>query len=280
MPIYRPQELRDFLNQIGMSPRKNLSQNFLIDRNVIKKTLDTASLTEDDWVVEIGPGPGALTESLLEANAHVYAIEKDRDLAPVLQRFDPSEQKLKVSCCDVLTFSFEEELQNWLPKGRKAKLIANLPYHLTTPILETLAPLSHLFHSLTVMVQDEVAQRFVAKPRTKEYGSFTLFLRYYGQPTYSFKVSRNCFYPPPKIDSAITHIPLAEPAFPVGPESFFKVTRRAFQQRRKTLRSSLKDTFGVDAVLQALKQMNLPEESRPEELSFEQFLELAQLINT
>ena len=208
MPIYKPSELRLFLNQLGISPKKGLSQNFLIDGNIIRKIVEVSGVTPDDTILEIGPGPGSLTQALLETGGSVLAVEKDTILAQALERLAPAAPNLKVYCHDILTFPLEEELSKVIRKGKKAKVIANLPYHLTTPIIAQLVPLRHLFSSLTIMVQEEVARRFTAKPDTSDYSSFTLFLRFYTTPHYAFTVSRNCFYPAPRVNSAVVVLKL------------------------------------------------------------------------
>src|SRR5262249_232623 len=154
---------------------------------------------------------GSLTQALLETGARVVAVEKDVVLARALERLQTPAQSLTLFCHDILTFPLEKEMPRLMKEGQKAKVIPNLPYHLTTPILAQLVPLRELFSSLTVMVQEEVARRFTAQPGTADYSSFTLFLRFYTTPHYAFTVSRNCFYPSPKVNSAIVMLQLREP---------------------------------------------------------------------
>ena len=275
MPIYKPTELRLFLNQLGISPKKGLSQNFLIDGNIIRKIVTTAEVHSEDTILEIGPGPGSLTQALLETGAHVLAVEKDAMLAQALERLQTPTQQLTIFCHDILTFPLQKEVSHLAPKDHKAKVIANLPYHLTTPIIAQFIPLLELFTSLTVMVQDEVARRLTAKPGTTEYSSFTIFLRFYTQPYYAFTVSRNCFYPIPKVNSAVVVLKLREP--PLKGEdvvTFFQLTRTAFEHRRKMLRASLKNLFPSHVIEEALKAIGENPLARPETLSLEQFLQL------
>lgn len=280
MPIYKPSELRLFLNELGIFPKKGLSQNFLIDGNIIRKIVAASDVRSDDVILEIGPGPGSLTQALLETGAQVVAVEKDDILAKALERLQTPSQQLSIFCQDIMTFPLEKELSKKLKPGQKAKVIANLPYHLTTPILAQIVPLHPLFSSLTVMVQEEVARRMTAKPSTSEYGSFTLFLRFYTHPHYAFTVSHNCFYPAPKVDSAIVILQLHEP--PLSKEAasaFFKLTRTTFEQRRKMLRASLKSVFPSPKVEEALQAIGQNPLARPENLSLEDFLQLyARLI--
>lgn len=273
MPIYKPSELRLFLDSLGINPKKSLSQNFLIDGNILRKIISEANVTPHDVVLEIGPGPGALTEILLSTGAHVIAVEKDHILANALQRLSTSENKLEIICEDIQNLSVEEVLRKHLAKDQKAKLIANLPYHLTTPILSRFITMNELFSSITVMVQDEVAKRFTALQNTPEYGSITLFLNFYSHPHYAFQVSSHCFYPVPKVDSAVVSFLLHTPP-PIPAEPFFQMTRTAFGKRRKMLRASLKDLYGSAKITKTLEALHLPAEIRPEALSLEQWLQL------
>lgn len=279
MPIYKPSELIQFLEGLGIAPRKGLSQNFLIDGNILRKIVQAANVQPGDLVLEIGPGPGSLTELLLQAGAHVIAVEKDVVLAKALERLGDG-TNLQVHCQDVMEFPLEETFKE-LVKGRKAKVIANLPYHLTTPIIAMLAPLHEIFSSLTLMVQDEVGRRFTAEPGTSAYSSFTVFLEFYSKPHYSFKVGRNCFFPPPRVDSAVVHLELAPPPLTVNVDKFFEMTRSAFQQRRKMIKVSLKELYTSEKVMSSLERLGLNPQARPEELSLDSFLKLfASLTNT
>lgn len=280
MSMYKPSELRLFLDGLGIAPKKGLSQNFLIDGNIIRKIVKAAQVEPGDWVLEIGPGPGSLTQALLEAGARVLAVEKDEVLASALQRFQTPDHQLEVFCHDILTFPLEETLSSKL-QGKKAKVIANLPYHLTTPILVHLIEKKPLFSSLVVMVQDEVARRFTSQPGTKEYSSFTVFLDFYSKPHYAFFVSRNCFYPAPSVDSAVVALELREelplPKEKEGP--FFAMTRTAFEHRRKMLRSSLRSLYDPQEVERGLQHIGQNPLARPEGLSLEDFLKLYEFLS-
>ncbi len=170
MAIYKPTELIQFLSGLGISPKKGLSQNFLIDGNIIRKIVATAGVEPGDVVLEIGPGPGALTEALLEAGATVLAVEKDPILAEALGRIKSDKGTLKVFCEDILEFDVENVLKNHLKKGQRAKVIANLPYHLTTSIVTKFVILRELFEKLVIMIQDEVAKRYVSLPGVRNMG--------------------------------------------------------------------------------------------------------------
>lgn len=271
MPIYRPSELKALLEQMGAHPKKRFSQNFLIDGNVIRKIADLADIQPGDEVVEIGSGPGALTEELLTRKARVLAIEKDPLWAESLARL-PGD--LTVMADDVLTCPFESLVGEWL-KGKRAKLVANLPYNITTPILVKIAPLENLFSEIIVMVQEEVARRLVSAPGSREYGSITLFLNFWSDVSYGFKVKNSSFYPAPKVDSALIRLKLKEPPHVSDREKFFEMTRKAFGQRRKMLKVSLKELLAAPI----LKENRALLEKRPEALSLEEFIALFSLIS-
>jgi 16S rRNA (adenine1518-N6/adenine1519-N6)-dimethyltransferase len=257
VPITNLSELREFLRSLGITPQRKLSQNFLIDSNIVQKIVAQGDIQPQDTILEIGPGPGALTERLVAYGVHVYAVEKDRILAEALKRFS----KVMVFTEDIQEFDL-----NLLPA--KTKVIANLPYHLTTPILGLLVPRYDLFSTITVMVQEEVARRMTAQAKSPNYSALTVFLRFYTELFYAFKVSRNCFYPRPKVDSAVVSLSLKVPP-PVDAEAFFALVHKVFQHRRKMVKTILGPS--VESVLVALGENPW---ARPEELSLESFLRL------
>ncbi len=256
MPRFRPSELASFLAEVGTGAKKSLSQNFLIDGNILKKIIAVADVQPGDLVVEIGPGPGALTESLLNTGAEVIAIEMDPIFAQHLRG-----EKLTVVQGDFLKWDLAH-----IP--RKAKIVANIPYQITAPLLAKVLPETDLFESVTFMVQLEVAQRICGK----ENSSLSVFCALFGTPKLCFKVGRGCFTPAPKVDSAVISIKLHKPPIE-NVSGFLTMTRQAFQQRRKTLAASLA-SYGKEKVLQALESQGLNTKSRPEELSLEAFLAL------
>jgi len=250
MAIYRPSELA----KLEIFAKKSLSQNFLIDQNIINKICCVAEVQEGDSVIEIGPGPGAITEKLLERGAHVIAIEKDQALASRLEGWGHS--RLKVISGDALKFPLDT-----IPK--KSKLVASLPYSITSPLIEKFVTHHEVISSMTLVVQREVGQRMTASKNTKEYGSFSLFLRAYSSPSYCFTIKPTSFTPIPSVHSCIVHLDLHPFPYPFSEESFFKMTRTCFGQRRKMLRTSLKKLYPeVDST------------KRPEELSLEEFATL------
>jgi 16S rRNA (adenine1518-N6/adenine1519-N6)-dimethyltransferase len=262
---FRPSELAQLLEQLGTTAKKNLSQNFLIDGNILRKILSAAGVSAGDLVIEIGPGPGALTEALLAAGAHVIAIEKDPIFASALHRLQTKDGRLEVHTEDVLNFPFATHLQG----KAKVKVVANLPYHITTPILAKLILLHENIESLTLMVQKEVAERFTAQKNTPEYGSLTIFLQAYSTARYCFTVGPTCFYPKPNVHSAVVHFSLKTPLD--LPADFFCMTRTAFQKRRKMLRASLRELHSPEIIEQALSAEGLNPQARPEDLSLDEF---------
>jgi 16S rRNA (adenine1518-N6/adenine1519-N6)-dimethyltransferase len=257
--MFRPSHLQSYLDEIGASAKKSLSQNFLIDGNILKKIIAVSALQPDDHVLEIGPGPGALTEQLLQAGAHVIAVEKDRLFAAHL----PKHERLTVLEQDILDFDFGII-------NKRTKIIANLPYHLTSPIMGLFATRGELFSKMVIMVQHEVAIRMVARPGTPDYSSLSVFLQHYGKPSYAFKVSRRSFSPAPKVDSAIVVLDLEEKA---TPPDFFPFVRKGFQQKRKMLTSSLSE-YGKEKVKEALASLGQKPDARPSLLSAEEWLKL------
>lgn len=258
-------ELTSFLNRIGAKPNKRLSQNFLIEPPVVRKIVELADIAPGDTVLEIGPGPGALTTALLNKGARVYAIEIDPRFAAELHNIQ--HDKLSVFEADVLTFPLKR-----LPTP--LKVVANLPYHITTPILERIFAIP--FISLTIMVQKEVADRMSAAPHTKDFGSLSLFVQFYSQLHSSFTVSASCFYPRPQVDSTVIRLD-SKILPPIDPAAFFSLVHKAFQQRRKMLTSSL--ALPKEAIRQALAAIGARPDARPEALSLDQWIAFAQELS-
>ncbi len=272
MGLYKPSELKAFLAEIGAAPIKFLSQNFLIDGNIVRKIVKFADVKTGDSVLEIGPGPGVLTEELLAQGAKVIAVEKDRKFAPALHRLQTPDHRLDVFEQDVLEWSPEKHL------GAGTKLIANLPYNITTPILTHFLPLRELFQSVTVMLQREVAERLLAQPGSKAYGSLSVFVQFYSDPVKGFIVEPTCFYPAPKVQSAVVQLRLKTPPI-ADDERFFEMTRLAFGQRRKMVHTTLKKLYPLERIEEGLTQVGKGFKVRPEELSLADFLVLFKVID-
>ncbi len=251
--ITSPTALHAFLESLGAKPLKALSQNFLIDANIVRKIADSVSPDAGETILEIGPGPGALTEEFLKRGARVIAIEKDPKFALALERLQTPDGRLTVHHADILEFDFSA-LRGPL------KVAANLPYHITTPILEKLCENHTLFSSAHLMVQKEVAERMIAKCGSKEISSLTLFLELYAKLTIAVSVSPHCFFPPPKVASSVVSLEFQKPPLS-DPKPLIAWFRKAYQQRRKMLRS----TLGIKGSAATL---------RPEDLSLSDWLVL------
>ncbi len=275
MKISHLSELQAFLQSEGLTLKKHSSQNFLIDSNIVRKIVRESEVAAGDTVIEIGPGAGALTEGLLEGGAHVIAIEKDPQFADTLIRLQTEDHRLQVIKADILECPIEELLSTL---KTKVKVVANLPYHITTPILEKFVPLHDKISTMTLMVQKEVGDRFVAKKNTKSYSSFTIFLEYYCDMQYLFTVEPSCFHPKPSVQSCVVQFCLKSPTVPVNESEFFPFVRAAFQQRRKMLRSSLRKLFTPAEVVSALQALSFEETARPEQLSLGDFINLYKKI--
>ena len=259
-------QLLTFLNRIDRRPNKRLSQNFLIDQNVGEKIVRTAAPVAGEIVLEIGPGPGALTSLLLEKGARVVAVEKDPVLAKELTRLQTPDGRLTVISDDFLTFDFSP-----LKPHRNIKVIGNLPYHITTPILEKLFDARELFSTFTIMIQSEVATRMMASCGSKMFSSLSLFVQFHTQVNHAFKVSPSCFYPRPKVESTVLQLELKPPPLEATTH-FFSIVRRAFQQRRKMILSSLQSLYRKELLDKALDAAGIKWNARPEELSLAEWL--------
>jgi 16S rRNA (adenine1518-N6/adenine1519-N6)-dimethyltransferase len=254
--MWRPSELHYFLKSRGLRPRRALSQNFLVDGNILGKIVQIAQITPNASVLEVGPGTGALTSHLLEAGARVVAVEKDRALAEALTQNGSS--SLHVVHADILDFDLQT-----LPAG--TVVVANLPYHVTTPVLSRLISRHDKFQRLVVMVQEEVARRLAAPAGSKLYGSISVFLQLQAKVEVAFRVSRRCFSPVPRVDSAVVRLDLHPP--PVSnPHHLFAFTRAAFSQRRKMVRNCLARWVDPHLVAAELEGMGYAADSRAERL--------------
>ncbi|MBR6485664.1 MAG: 16S rRNA (adenine(1518)-N(6)/adenine(1519)-N(6))-dimethyltransferase RsmA [Lachnospiraceae bacterium] len=270
----------DIIKKHDFSFRKRFGQNFLIDAHVLDKIVDAADIKKDDYVIEIGPGIGSMTQCLCERAGKVTAVEIDRDLIPILNETLKDYDNVTVINEDILKVDLTG-LINKENGGKPAKVVANLPYYITTPIVMTLLE-NHLpLKGITVMVQKEVAQRMQAEPGSKDYGALSLAVKYYSDPRIVANVPPNCFIPRPKVGSAVICLDVYDsPVVKVKDgELMFKLIRAAFNQRRKTLVNSIANsgglTFSKQDITDALSSMNLPETIRGEALSLEEFAALS-----
>lgn len=267
MSLYRPSEVRHILDKLHLFPKKRLSQNFLIDGNIVEKVLSLSDISNQDTVLEIGPGLGVMTQAIMAKGAHVIAIEKDARFIPHLRSLG---KKLELYEGDFLDFPLDKI------EHKKMKVISNLPFKVAAPIIAKLLSHYYMFTSLTIMVQKEVAQRMIAKPRTKDYSSFSVLVQYYSFPKFLFDVSCNCFFPRPQVTSSFIRLDLQKQLSINDHTHFFSFVRACFQKRRKMLSTSLKELYPKNIVQETLQELSLSFQARPEELSVEDFFLLFQ----
>lgn len=271
--------------------QKKYGQNFLIDANILQKIVDAAQITKEDYIVEIGPGIGTMTQYLAESARGVAAVEIDKNLIPILKETLSEYDNVSIMNEDILKTDIKR-LAEEKNSGRPVKVVANLPYYITTPIImglfESHAPVS----DITIMVQEEVAERMQTGPGTKDYGALSLAVQYYAKPETVLKVSASCFMPRPNVGSAVIRLTrFGEPPVKADDEEkLFSVIRAAFNQRRKTLANALANASAIKCaggvavrvtrqqVCDALERMGLAQTIRGEALSLAQFAEFCNLL--
>ena len=273
------------LERHGFTFKKSFGQNFLTDTNILQKIVDTAEIDDQVNVIEIGPGIGALTEFLAERAAQVMAFEIDHRLVPILADTLRDFDNVTVVNEDILKVDLAQHIQNFKNPDLPIKVVANLPYYITTPILMHLIESGIPFSEFVVMMQKEVADRISAQPNTKAYGSLSIAVQYYMTARVAFIVPRTVFVPAPNVDSAILKmVRRPEPAVAVEDESFFfKISKASFTHRRKTLWNNLTGYFGKteevkDKLTKALDQAGLSPSVRGEALSLTEFASLADAL--
>lgn len=282
MQTSSPSVLRNLMEQYGIYPKKRWGQNFLVDHNILQRIASSSGVHPDLYTVEIGPGMGALTQLLAQQSRGVLAIDIDISLQEPLEQVLATYPHVKLLFADILKVDVEQELvrQFNLDHIPEYVICANIPYNITTPIIFQLLEGCPHMQGATLMMQKEVAQRIVAPPGSKDYGLLTLMTSYYADTRWLMKVSRNCFYPRPDVDSAVVQFtPLPQPRVQVKDEEVFKAfLRTAFQMRRKTILNSCASFFGIskDYAQHKLEQLGIKPNQRPEELSL---AELAGLVN-
>lgn len=273
----------EILKKYDFSFQKKYGQNFLIDTNILKKIVDASSITDQDCVLEIGPGIGTMTQYLAESAKEVIAVEIDKALIPILEDTLSAYDNVTIMNGDILKLDIGRIVEE-RNEGKAIKVVANLPYYITTPIIMGLLEGHVPVKSITVMVQKEVADRMQTGPGTKDYGALSLAVQYYTRPEIVAQVAPSCFMPKPKVGSAVIRLDRHE-TLPVDADNekfMFSVIRAAFNQRRKTLVNGLANDakLGVskEKVSEALETMGLPLTVRGEALTLEEFAQLSNLL--
>ena len=278
-----PQKTIEIIQKYQFAFQKKFGQNFLIDGRVLEKIIAAAEITEEDMVLEIGPGIGTMTQYLAEQARQVVAVEIDKNLIPILEETLKDYKNITVINEDILKLNIGELAEKY-NQGKPIKVVANLPYYITTPIIMGLFESNVPIANITVMVQKEVAERMQAGPGTKDYGALSLAVQYYASPYIVANVPPNCFMPRPKVGSAVIRLTRYEkpPVEVLDSRLMFDLIRASFNQRRKTLQNSLNNaqnlTFTKEQIANAILSLDLPASVRGEALTLEQFAGLANAL--
>ncbi len=278
-----PRDTIEILQKYQFAFQKRFGQNFLIDAHVLEKIIRAAGVTKEDFVLEIGPGIGTMTQYLAEAAGKVWAVEIDRNLIPILKETLAPYDNVTVVNEDILKVDVER-LAREENGGRPIKVVANLPYYITTPIIMGLFESHVPIDSITVMVQKEVADRMRTGPGSKDYGALSLAVQYYAEAYIAANVPPNCFMPRPKVGSAVIRLTRhKEPPVSVRNERLmFQIIRASFNQRRKTLQNGIGNSpelpFTREEAARAIEAMGLPPAVRGETLTLEQFARLSDIL--
>jgi 16S rRNA (adenine1518-N6/adenine1519-N6)-dimethyltransferase len=278
-----PKNTIEVLQKYGFNFQKKFGQNFLIDTRILEGIIDAANITKDDFVLEIGPGIGTMTQYLCESAREVVAVEIDKNLIPILADTLSAYDNVEVINEDILKVDIKSlaEARN---HGKPIKVVANLPYYITTPIIMGLFESHVPIDSITIMVQKEVADRMQEGPGSKEYGALSLAVQYYANPKIVLNVPPSCFMPQPKVGSAVIRLE-RHPQPPVEVENeqlMFQLIRASFNQRRKTLANGLNNFQGLrldkETIQKCIEELGVPATIRGEALSLEQFAKLSNIV--
>lgn len=287
--IDSPIRTQAIVNRYFVKAKKNLGQNFLVDHAAIMGIVEAAEVKPGDQVIEIGPGIGSLTEQLLLAGAKVFAYEVDDSLPEILHNELPQKigddelaDRFKLLLKDILQADFRNDIGDFFDFDQEIKVVANLPYYITTPIIFSLANSDLNFSSLTLMMQKEVAERLEAGPNSKDYGPLTIAVQTQMQVELALTVGHNSFIPAPKVDSSVVVLkPLAEKVDVGDVKHFNRIVKICFAQRRKTLNNNLKNLVqDADKRAEIIEKLGLKPTVRPENLTIQQFIDLAKMIQS
>lgn len=279
-----PKKTIEIIQKYEFAFQKKFGQNFLIDTHVLDKIIAAAGVTGDDLVLEIGPGIGTMTQYLAEAARRVVAVEIDSNLIPILKETLKDYDNITVINEDILKVDIKQIAEEY-NGGRPIKVVANLPYYITTPIIMGLFESSVPIDNITVMVQKEVADRMQVGPGSKDYGALSLAVQYYAEPYIVANVPPNCFIPRPNVGSAVIRLTRHQkpPVEVQDPELMFKLVRASFNQRRKTLQNGLNNSpdvpFTKEQIAEAIAALGVPAAVRGETLTLQQFAQLANVLS-
>ncbi len=280
MNLSSPKVVQEILRRHRVHLRRGLGQNFLIDANILEKILAAAELTPESRVLEVGAGIGTLTRELAAHAGHVLVVEMDRSLRPILDETLAGLDNVHIVYGDVLRVDLPALLSEHCREH--CRVVANIPFQITSPLVGRLLENKARFERVVLMIQKEVAQRFVARPGTSDYSAMTVFVQYHAEVRLVTQVSRNSFLPPPGVDSAVVHLdPRPEPPAPVVSEALlFAVVHAAFGSRRKTLLNALSGGLARprEEMAAALEQAGIESKRRGETLSVEDFIGLANIL--
>lgn len=279
-----PKKTIEILNKYSFVFQKKFGQNFLIDNHVLEKIVRAAEITKDDFVLEIGPGIGTLTQFLCENAREVMAIEIDKKLIPILEETLAGYDNVRVLNEDILKVDIASIVEKY-NNNKPIKVVANLPYYITTPIIMDLFEKHIPLSRVTIMIQKEVAVRIQAGPGSKDYGALSLAVQYYAEPYIAANVPPNCFMPRPKVGSAVINLtPYENPPYHVENERLlFSLIRASFNQRRKTLVNGINNYEGLslskDDIIDALNALGIANDIRGEALTLEQFIAISNRLS-
>lgn len=278
--LYSPKYVREIVDRYGFRFSKSLGQNFLIDGNIVRNIVKGANIGKDDYVLEIGPGIGTLTEELAINARKVVSVELDKSLLPVLEDTLSNYDNVEIVHGDILDVDLDKLKREKLGGG-PLKIVANLPYYVTTPIIGKLLEDDLDLEAIVVMVQKEVADRMVAQPGSKAYGALSVFINFYSQPEIILKAPKTVFMPQPKIDSAVIRLNIKKDLANIKKESFFKLVKAGFSKRRKTILNAL-SSYGFDLdkeeIKNGLEKAGISPNERAENLSIEDFIKISEIL--
>ncbi len=270
---YSPKKMQENIEKNNFKFKKQFGQNFICDENIINSIIDKSKIDKDTLVIEVGPGAGSLTNKLALKAKNVLCYEIDKDVKEILESNIADFNNVEIIYNDFLQCNVLSDIKKYSYK--KLYLVANLPYYITTPIIMKLIDDHINIDKIVVMVQKEVGDRFKAKPKTKEYGSLTVFLNYYFEIKKLMDVSKNVFIPKPNVDSIVVEFVKTNSNYHIKNEDlFFKIVKDSFKQKRKTIKNNLRE-YNLDIIENVLKQNNFSLSSRAEEIPIEVFVDIA-----